>query len=108
MPDKAIDHWLQTTVVYGLAFTFLALFCLIMLWVFWRVAVHGVGVVAVLREWLPKWFQAQTESHQQIKTSVASIEAGHKEQMNLNREQLVINERVATVLESFKVQDNKP
>lgn len=63
---EQIDNWLKTTVVYGLAFVFLALFCAIVLWIFWRLACHGVSVVATLREWLPTWFQAQIESHQAV------------------------------------------
>lgn len=64
--SEQIDNWLRTTLVYGLAFVFLSLFCMIVLWVFWRLSYHGVSVVATLREWLPNWFAAQIESHKAV------------------------------------------
>lgn len=70
---ETVDRWLQTTVVYGLAFVFLSLFCLIVLWIFWRLAYHGVSVVQTLREWLPQWFAAQIESHKAVVKSADTL-----------------------------------
>lgn len=61
-----VEQWLQTTLIYGLAFVFLSVFCLIVLWVFWRLSNHGISVIGTLREWLPQWFQAQIESHHAV------------------------------------------
>lgn len=68
-----IEHWLQTTVIYGLAFVFLSIFCAIVLWIFWRISSHGVSVIGTLREWLPQWFQAQIESHQAVVQSAHQL-----------------------------------
>ncbi len=54
------------TAVYGLAFVFLSICCLIALRVLWRLADHGVSLLGTFREWLPQWFSAQLESHSAV------------------------------------------
>jgi hypothetical protein len=61
-PDVSVaEWWLKTGMVYGLAFAALSLFVMICLYAFWKIVLHGVGILQLLREWLPNWFKTQVE-----------------------------------------------
>jgi hypothetical protein len=71
MPDiEILERFLKTTVVMGLGFVAIATFIGICLWVFWHLSNHVVGVVAAVREWLPRWFGSQVDMHQSIRTHI--------------------------------------
>ncbi len=66
MEQEQLETWIKTTAMHGLGFVLLSVLSAIFLYVIWRLAFHGVSVVATLREWLPLWFAAQMESHRAI------------------------------------------
>jgi len=76
---KEVDHWMQTTVVYGLAFVFLAVICLIFLRFLWRLADNLIAVIGAIRQWLPTWFAAQIESHKAVVASATGLTESMKD-----------------------------
>lgn len=68
-----IDHWLKTTVSYGVGFVFLSLFLLIVLYAMFKATQHGIGLLGELRTWVPQWFQQQIKVGQAVCNSADTL-----------------------------------
>lgn len=71
MPNlETIKELIDYIVLQGLAIVAGSVFVMICLWAFYQLMAGFIGILAALREWVPKWLASQTELNEAYKTSV--------------------------------------
>ena len=71
MPDLILlKELIDYVAMKGLTIVAGTLFVVICLWAFWHFVSNLIGMMAAIREWIPKWFCSQTALNDAVRVNV--------------------------------------
>jgi hypothetical protein len=73
------DWFLKTGSIYGLGFVLISALTCIFIYGCWKLTVHAIGILATLREWIPKLLSGHWSLMQTCDKAVACLAESHAE-----------------------------